>query len=67
MMPPPDAAQAVVVDRKAALAAGDVLETPEQARVRAARKGERPLHYVPTPPRGEVGKRLKRGKRGPYR
>ena len=49
MMPPPDAKEPVLLDRKAALAAKEVLETPDQARARIRRKGEMPLHYRPTP------------------
>ncbi len=50
MMPPPNDPSPHVVDRKAALAAKDVLETPAQARARHAKGGARPAHYVPTPP-----------------
>jgi hypothetical protein len=42
----------VKVDRKAALAAGELLETPDEARKRIARGGLRPAHYEPTPPSG---------------
>ena len=49
MMPPPDAPGPVVVDRKAALAAKELLETPEEARQRVARGEGPPAHYVPTP------------------
>ena len=50
-MPPPDEPGPVTLDRKTALAMQNLLETPEQARQRAARKGAIPLHYIPTPPR----------------
>lgn len=50
MMPPPNEAGATPVDRKAALAAKDVLETVDGARARHAAGGPRPAHYVPTPP-----------------
>ena len=43
----------VKADRKAALAAGDLLETPEEARERVARGGPKPEHYEPTPPTGD--------------
>ena len=50
MMPPPNDSAPHVVDRKAAMAAKDLLETPDQARARHARGGEIPAHYVATPP-----------------
>ena len=52
MMPPPDHLDAFPVDRKAALAAKDVLETPEEARRRHATGGPAPDHYHATPPDG---------------
>ncbi|MCZ6510342.1 MAG: Fe-S protein [Alphaproteobacteria bacterium] len=52
MMPPPDAPGPVPVDRKAALKAGALLETPDEARARAAAGGAAPAHYTPTPPAG---------------
>jgi hypothetical protein len=52
MMPPPDAPGPVPVDRKAAMAAGQLLETPEEARARATAGGPAPDHYTPTPPVG---------------
>ncbi len=52
MMPPPDAPGAVPVDRKAAMAAGALLETPEGARARVAAGKPAPEHYAPTPPLG---------------
>ncbi len=55
MMPPPDEQGPVPVDRKAAMAAGALLETPEAARRRAAEGGEPPVHYRPAPARGAVG------------
>jgi len=51
MMPPPDEQGPVPVDRKAALAAGALLETPEAAKARKSSGGAAPLHYLPTPPR----------------
>jgi reductive dehalogenase len=50
MMPPPNDPSPHVVDRKAALAARELLETPDEARARHACGGPRPAHYVPTPP-----------------
>ncbi len=50
MMPAPNDTARHVVDRKAAMAAKDVLETPDQARARKARGGAMPQHYVATPP-----------------
>ena len=52
MMPPPDAARPVPVDRKAALAAAERLETPAAALARTARSGAPPADYVPTPVTG---------------
>ena len=52
MMPPPDQRGPVEVDRKAAMAAVSVLETPSQAQERAAAGVAAPQHYVPTPPAG---------------
>jgi len=53
MMPPPDAAGPIPVDRKAALAAADMVETPDQARARKEAGGPPPPHYTPTPPAGQ--------------
>jgi ferredoxin len=53
MMPPPDQSGPFPIDRKAALAAKEVLETPEQARERAANGQGSPSHYLPTPPTGD--------------
>jgi reductive dehalogenase len=50
MMPPPDAPGPIPVDRKAALAAKALLETPTEARARKGRGGATPAHYIPTPP-----------------
>jgi len=49
-MPPPNDPAPHVVDRKAAMAARDLLESPDQAHARRARGGARPAHYAPTPP-----------------
>ena len=51
-MPAPDSSGPVTVDRKAALAAKEVVETPDEARARVARGEPRPAHYVPVPPIG---------------
>ena len=51
-MPPPNDPAPHSVDRKAALAAKEKLETPEDARARHAAGGARPAHYIPTPPIG---------------
>ncbi|MGQ0509640.1 MAG: Fe-S protein [Betaproteobacteria bacterium] len=53
-MPPPDEQGPVPVDRKAAMAAGALLETPAQAATRKAAGGAAPVHYDPTPPRGRA-------------
>ena len=52
-MPPPDHMEPFPVNRKEAMAAGAKLETPAQARARAAAGGATPAHYRPTPPKGE--------------
>lgn len=52
-MPPPDNPDAMMVDRKAAMAAGALLETPEGAKRRNAAGGAKPAHYDPTPPSNE--------------
>ena len=51
MMPVPNDNSPQAVDRKAALAALAMMETPLQAKARKARGGAAPLHYIPTPPR----------------
>lgn len=52
MMPPPDTPEPVPVDRKAAMAAKELLETPAGAKARVAAGGAAPEHYTPTPPLG---------------
>ena len=65
-MPPPDREAAVPLDRKAALAAKDQLETPDQAKRRSDAGEAPPEHYRPTPPEGaESGKPRKIA--NPYR
>jgi ferredoxin len=56
MMPPPDHGDPYPVDRKAALAAKDFLETPAEALARRAANRPKPEIYTPTPPLGEAGK-----------
>lgn len=51
-MPAPDAPEPVKVQRKAAIAAGELLESPEEARERHRNGGPVPEHYTPTPPVG---------------
>ena len=53
MMPPPDAKQPVPLDRKAALAMKDALETVKEAQERVARGGPTPAHYMPVAKAGE--------------
>lgn len=55
MMPAPDASDPVPVDRKAAMKAGELLETPAAARERAKQGGAKPAHYEPTPPKDPEG------------
>ncbi len=50
MMPPPNDSAPHGVDRKAAMAAKELLETPAQALARHAAGGPIPAHYVATPP-----------------
>ena len=49
-MPPPNSTDAVVIDRKAALKAKELLETPLEALARIAAGEAKPKHYIPTPP-----------------
>jgi len=67
MMPPPDEPGPVEVDRKAALAAAALIETPEQARRRVAGGGSVPAHYIPTPPVGEARKSGEMAAASPYK
>ena len=67
MMPPPDEPGAVEVDRKAALAAAALVETPDQARRRVAGGGAVPLHYIPTLPAGSAAKSGAQAGASPYR
>jgi epoxyqueuosine reductase QueG len=53
-MPLPDEPKPVPVDRKAALAAAALIETPDEARARKARGGAAPTHYAATPPAGRA-------------
>jgi len=52
-MPPPDELGPVLPDRKAAMKAAELLETPDEARARVAAGGAKPEHYEPTPPTGK--------------
>ena len=65
-MPPPDVTAPFPVDRKAALAAKELLETPDSAGARTATGGTPPNHYVATPPAG-TGAGEKVAVRGPYK
>jgi len=66
-MPPPDAARSISVDRKAALAAADTLETPAEARARRARSGAPPSHYSATPAASSSSAPAVRSRvKGPY-
>jgi ferredoxin len=54
VMPPPNShGMAIFPNRKEAIAAAAILESPEEARVRVEAGGARPAHYVPTPPLDE--------------
>jgi hypothetical protein len=60
MMPPPNQPEPVTVNRKEALAAGALLETPNEIITRLDEGGETPAHYRPTKPIGhEDFKRMK--------
>jgi ferredoxin len=52
VMPPPDAGDPVPVDRKAALKAKELLESPAEALARRAAGKPKPGHYNPTPALG---------------
>ncbi len=57
VMPPPNSdGIAYLPNRKEAIAAGTLLETPDEARARVKAGGAKPLHYIPTPlmPESEV-------------
>jgi len=66
MMPPPNDAAAHVVDRKAAMAAKELLETPAEALLRKAKGEPAPAHYRPKPPK-ETAQVASADMRGPYR
>jgi ferredoxin len=66
MMPAPDEAKPVPIDRKAALAAAEAVETPEQARARKAHGGPMPAHYAPTPPSGRASGEDAARVKGPF-
>ena len=53
MMPAPDQPGAFPVNRKEALAAKSVVETPAEAKARKAAGGPIPGHYFPAPPVGD--------------
>jgi ferredoxin len=51
VMPPPNAhGIPIFPNRKEAIAAAAILETPDEARARVAAGGPTPAHYIPTPP-----------------
>ena len=51
VMPPPNAhGIPVFPNRKEAIAAAKILETPDEARQRIQQGGPTPAHYIPTPP-----------------
>jgi len=66
-MPPPDEQGPVELERKAALAAAALLETPAQARARREAGGETPAHYRPTPPRGAAAEGAASPADSPYK
>ncbi len=51
LMPPPNShGIAWTPNRKEAIEAGKLLETPDEARARLKAGGPKPMHYIPTPP-----------------
>jgi reductive dehalogenase len=59
VMPAPNSyGMSVFPNRKEAIAAASLLETPDEARQRVAEGGPKPAHYIPTPPldESEIGK-----------
>ena len=60
MLPPPNLRAPFPVDRKAGIAAGQILETPQQARERIKNGGLKPTHYDPTPPISTVSADVKK-------
>lgn len=56
LMPPPNShGIAIFPNRKEAIAAAALLESPAEAAARVRRGGATPAHYVPTPPREDDG------------
>ena len=56
VMPPPNShGIAIFPNRKEAIAAASLLETPDEARERIKAGGPKPEHYIPTPPLDESG------------
>jgi reductive dehalogenase len=66
MMPPPNQAKPVEVDRKAALAVHATLETPDEAVRRRSAGGAAPAHCVPAAP-VDAGSDAQTARSGPYR
>ncbi len=66
-MPAPNDPSPETVDRKAAMAVKDLLETPAQARVRVAKGGPMPALYRPTPPREHAEAEAPRAPGNPYK
>ena len=60
MLPPPNLRAPFPVDRKAGIAAAQILETPQQARDRIRNGGLKPAHYDPTPPISTVSADVKK-------
>jgi ferredoxin len=63
-MPPPNSVEPVMVNRKSALEAQKLLETPLEALARLAVGGAKPAHYIPTPPLENVGNNAAGNKNG---
>ena len=64
MMPPPVEPDPVMVDRKEAMAAAALLDSPEEALARRKNGGGVPAHYLPTPALttdGQGGRDLDKG------
>jgi reductive dehalogenase len=66
MMPPPNQAAPVAIDRKSAIAVHAVLETPDAAKRRRTAGGPAPAHYAPAAP-VEAAAKQQTSRAGPYR
>jgi hypothetical protein len=63
-MPVPDDTNPQPVNRKAALASAELIETPDDARARTARNDTAPAHYRATPAADQRGPAVAAGRSG---